>query len=113
MDDSIHFTRAQKMGTGVNGTYLMNARPPTHTRPQTRKRQGAWSVDAGRSQRLGLLEARCVGNGFDGVLFANLQGGPSGRCSRLGQAAGASNSDSANVERHRQREHQTQRHEKT
>jgi hypothetical protein len=24
---------------------------PTHTRPQTRERQGAWSVDAGRSQR--------------------------------------------------------------
>ena len=23
---------------------------PTHTRPQTRKRQGAWSVDTGRSQ---------------------------------------------------------------
>ena len=23
----------------------------THTRPQTRKRQGAWSVDTGRGQR--------------------------------------------------------------
>ena len=51
MDDSTPFTRAPKMVTVVNGTYLMNARPPTHTRPQTRERQGAWSADTGRGQR--------------------------------------------------------------
>ena len=50
VDDSTHVNRAPKMGTVVNGTYLMNARPPTHTRPQARVRMGAWSVDTGRSQ---------------------------------------------------------------
>ena len=63
MDDSIHFTRAPKMGTGVNGTYLVNARPPTHTRPQTRERQGAWSVDAGRGQRGVQSDVRRDGGG--------------------------------------------------
>ena len=63
MDDCTHFTRAPKMGTVVNGTYLMNARPPTHTRPQTRKRLGAWSVDAGRGQRGVQSDVRRDGGG--------------------------------------------------
>ncbi len=73
-DDSTHFTRAPTYwpASALRGRPLSAAlsspapaarmrwwrstdcgwwSAPTHTRPQTRKRQGAWSVGAGRGQR--------------------------------------------------------------
>ena len=56
-------TNAPSPGTNRPTFYQRGDGPPTHKRPQTRERQGAWSVDAGRSQRGVQSDVRRDGDG--------------------------------------------------
>ena len=64
-------------GVAVQRVMGKTRRAPTHTRPQTRKRQGAWSVDTGRGQRGVQSDVRRDGDGRRrGLLRRGARGRP-------------------------------------